>query len=106
MELAAIVHVLKMWRHYLKGRKFELRIDHHGLKYLFDQPNLNARQARWLEVIFEFDFDIIYGKGKENSVVDALSRRVHAAYVAALSTSQSDPKDKILKALDFDAFFL
>lgn len=75
LELAAIVHVLKMWKHYLIGRKFELRTDHHGLKYLFDQ---NARQARWLELISEFDFDIVYVKGKENRVADALSRRVHA----------------------------
>jgi hypothetical protein len=43
LELAAIVHALRKWRHYLMGRIFELRIDHNGLKYLFDQPTLNAR---------------------------------------------------------------
>ena len=32
LELGAIVHALKMWRHYLMGRRFELRIDHCGLK--------------------------------------------------------------------------
>jgi hypothetical protein len=37
LELGAIVHVLKMWRHYLMGKKFELRTDHSGLKYLFGQ---------------------------------------------------------------------
>jgi hypothetical protein len=31
LELAAIVHALKMWRHYLLGRKFVLMIDHSGL---------------------------------------------------------------------------
>ena len=46
LELATIVHALKMWRHYLMGRKFELRTDHCGLKYLLDQPTLNARQGR------------------------------------------------------------
>ena len=62
LELATIVHSLKMWRHYLMGRKFELRIDHCGLKYLFDQPTLNARQATWLGFLCEFDFEIKHKK--------------------------------------------
>jgi len=65
-----------MWRHYLLGRRFSLMSDHSGLRYLFDQPNLDSMQARWLAMISEFDFEIIYIKGKENKVVDALSRRV------------------------------
>jgi len=36
LELDAIVHTLRMSRHYLMGKKFELRIDHIGLKYLFE----------------------------------------------------------------------
>jgi hypothetical protein len=43
LELADIVHALNKWRHYLIRRKFELRTNHNGLKYLFDQPTLNAR---------------------------------------------------------------
>ena len=35
LELVSIVQALKMWRHYLMGKRFELRIDHSGLKYLF-----------------------------------------------------------------------
>ena len=65
LELAAIVHALKMWRHYLMGRKFELRTYHYGLKYLFDQPNLNVRKARWLYFLCEFDFEIKHIKGKK-----------------------------------------
>ena len=62
LEFIAIVHDLNMWRNYLMGRKFELRTDHCGLKYLFDQPTLNARQARWLEFLCEFDFEIKHRK--------------------------------------------
>ena len=77
------------------GKNFELRIDHDGLKYLFEQPNLNARQRRWMELLCEYDFDINHIKGKENKVVDALSRKMH---VAVISTSTSNLKDKIIEA--------
>ena len=46
LELATIVHALKKWRHYLMGKRFEMRTDHNGLKYLFDQLTLNARQSK------------------------------------------------------------
>ena len=46
LELAAIVHALRKWRHYLMGKGFELRTYHNGMKYLFDRPNINARQIR------------------------------------------------------------
>ena len=82
LELAAIVHALKMWRHYLMGRRFELRIDHCGLKYLFDQPTLNSRQERWMEFLCEFDFEFKHVKGKEYKVVDALSRKFHVEYLS------------------------
>jgi hypothetical protein len=36
LELATIVHALKMWRNYLPGRIFVLMTDHSGLRYLFD----------------------------------------------------------------------
>jgi hypothetical protein len=48
LELVAIFHALRMWRYNLMRKKFELRTDHIGLKYLFEQPTLNARKTRWL----------------------------------------------------------
>ena len=41
-----------------------LIIDNKGLKYLLDQPNLNATQARWLDFFSEYDFEIQHIKGK------------------------------------------
>ena len=78
------------------GRRLELRTDHCGLKYLFDQPTLNARKARWLEFLCEFDFEIKHIKGKENKVADALSRKVHEMHVASLSICQSDLRQQIV----------
>ena len=48
--------------------------DHKGLIHLYQQHNLSGRQARWLEKISEFDFEIHYVPGEENVLPDALSR--------------------------------
>ena len=74
LELAVVIHALKMWRHHLIRRNFILMTDNKWLKYLLDQPNLNTRQARWLAFLSEYDFEIQHIKEKENKVVDALSR--------------------------------
>ena len=66
LELATIIHAMKMRRHYLLAKWFVLMSNHSGLRYLFDQPNLNAMQARWLANLSEFEFKIRYIKGKEN----------------------------------------
>jgi hypothetical protein len=64
LELASIIHNLKMWSHYLLGRRFVLKTGHSGLRYLFDQPKLNAIQARWMDLLSEFDFESNHIKGK------------------------------------------
>jgi hypothetical protein len=43
LELAVVMHVLKIWRHYLIGKRCELYTDHMSLKYIFTQLNLNLR---------------------------------------------------------------
>ncbi|KAI5434919.1 hypothetical protein KIW84_021660 [Lathyrus oleraceus] len=75
LELAAVVFVLKLWRHYLFGSQFDVFSDHKGLKYLFDQKELNMRQRRWLEFLKDYDFALNYHPGKANVVADALSRK-------------------------------
>ena len=55
LELAAVIHVLKLWRHYLYGETFEMFIDHKSLKYVFSQKELNLRQRRWMEFLKDYD---------------------------------------------------
>jgi hypothetical protein len=74
LELATVVHALKIWRHYLIGHRCEIYSDHKSLKYIFTQTNLNLRQRRWLELIKDYDLGINYHPGKANVVADALSR--------------------------------
>jgi hypothetical protein len=81
LELAAMVHTLKIWRHYIIGKRCEVYLDHKSLKYIFTQPDLNLRQRRWLELIKDYDLGINYHPGKANVVADVLSRRSHLKYV-------------------------
>ena len=55
------------------GRKFLLKKDNMSLKYLLKEPDLNARQDRWLAFLSEYHFELKHIKGKENKVFDALS---------------------------------
>jgi hypothetical protein len=73
LELAAVVHALKIWHHYLLGNTSHLYTDHKSLKYIFTQSELNTRQRRWLELIKDYDLEIHYHPGKANVVADALS---------------------------------
>ena len=77
LELAAVVHALKTWRHYLIGNRCEIYSDNKSLKYIFTQPDLNLRQRRWLDLIKDYNLNINYHPGKANVVADALSRKVY-----------------------------
>ena len=86
LELAAIVFVLKIWRHYLYGENCRIFTDHKSLKYLLTQKDLNLRQRRWLELFKDYDCIIDYHPGKANVVVDALIRKM----IYALSLKDYD----------------
>ena len=44
-----------------------------------DQPNLNMRQRRWLDMVKDYDCEILYHPEKANVVADALSCKAVAA---------------------------
>jgi hypothetical protein len=72
-ELLAVIHALQKWKMLLLGMKVNVMTNHHALVHLLKQRNLSRRQARWTEVIADFDLHFNYIPGKDNSVADALS---------------------------------
>lgn len=74
LELLAIVESLKRFSHLLQGVKFRIYTDHKGLEWITTQKKLSPRQARWLEVLADFDFEIIHVPGEMNQLADSLSR--------------------------------
>jgi hypothetical protein len=103
LELVAIMLSLKIWRNYLVGRNFELKMDHQSLKQLFIQRYLNVRQRRWSEFMSEYNFGISYIKGKENVVANALSRRPH---IFSLVTLKVNLREHVLTQLQGDNLYL
>nr|KYP65667.1 Retrovirus-related Pol polyprotein from transposon 17.6 [Cajanus cajan] len=73
--LYALIRALQVWEHYLVTRKFIIHTDHESLKYIREQGKLNKRHVKWVEYLEQFPYIIKYKKGKNNVVVDALSRR-------------------------------
>ena len=88
------------------GKRFELKIDHNGLKYLFNRPTLNVRKRRWLDFISEYDFDINHIKWKEKKVDDELRSRVHEMHSIAITMCQSELKHKILQVAESDRKYM
>ena len=78
LELAAVVHALKTWRHFLIGNHCDVYTDHKSLKYIFMRKELNLRQRRWLELIKDYDMKLHYHPGKANVVAAALSQKSYA----------------------------
>jgi hypothetical protein len=57
------------------GKRFQIKIDHQSLKYFLEQHLSSPEQQKWVTKLFGYDYEIIYKKGKDNVVVDALSRK-------------------------------
>lgn len=93
LELTTIAHALKMWCHYLLGKGFILMTNHSSLTNFFRKPTLNDRQARWNNLLSEFDFDIKHLKRKENKVKDALSRKLNFLYEISYNQVKTDFTD-------------
>jgi hypothetical protein len=73
--MLAIMHAVYFWRPYLLGKCFQIKIDHQILKHFLEQRISSEEQQKWITKLFVYDYEIIYRKGKQNVVVNALSHK-------------------------------
>ena len=100
-EMTAIIHCLRIWRHYLLGSRFVIKTDNVATSYFQTQKKLSPKQARWQDFLAEFDYQLEYKPGKANVVADALSRK---AEFAAITQAQFFLQDRIKEGLEHDPF--
>lgn len=76
-ELLAIIRCFETWKPELEGTESPVQVlsDHKALEYFMTTKKLTRRQARWAEMLSEFNFQIVYRPGKQNDKADALTRR-------------------------------
>ena len=101
-ELLGIRYALQVWRHYLHGRHFTLRTDHRTLRFFLTQPKLTPRQARALDEIQSFDFDIVHISGTKNPA-DVLSRT--PIIIGTMSPIANQNPDEFRNSLKEDDYF-
>ena len=75
-EMLAIVSSFQHWRAHLEGTPEAIQVvsDHKALEYFMTTKALTARQARWADILSQFNFRIMYKPGVTNRA-DALTRR-------------------------------
>ena len=64
-ETLAVIHALRVWKIYL-FKPFELVTDNRAVTYLLSKKQLSGREARWLDLLAEFDMTISHKPGREN----------------------------------------
>jgi hypothetical protein len=91
-EMLGLVWGIEKYRYYLYGRKFTVHCDHHALQWIQTARFSNSKVERWALKLQEYQFDVIYKKGVDNTVADCLSRSV-AVNIARLLCHKPDPAE-------------
>ena len=75
-ELFAVVHALLTWRPYLIGNphKTIVNTNHNNLMYFKVARKLNRKQARWMQELAEFDFELQHVPSKRDIPANFLSQ--------------------------------
>ena len=66
-ELLAIIRCFEAWKPELEDTENPIQVltDHKALEYFMTTKKLTRRQARWAEMLSEFNFELVYRPGKK-----------------------------------------
>lgn len=92
LEFFGMKHCVLKWRHLLDNNMtapVKILTDHESLVYLNKTAKLVGRDLRWVQEM-SLNFNVVYHKGKNNVVADALSRRPDHR-LSAITRSETAP---------------
>ena len=73
-EALAMIYSVGKFRHYLLANHFFFYVDHQALIYLVNRPVVSGRIARWMLLLQEYEFEVVYKSGRRHLMADHLSR--------------------------------
>jgi hypothetical protein len=73
-EILAVFHAINKFHHYITGYEVFVHTDHFAIRFLMNKPITNGRVTRWLLLLQEFNITMLDQPGKDNVVVEFLSR--------------------------------
>jgi hypothetical protein len=90
------VHALKALRPYLLDKPFELHTDNASLQWLQQQRHVSHHQARWLNLLAEFQYRVVHIPGRTNPADFLTRKRFSDGPGPALHTGYDEP-DSVLE---------
>jgi hypothetical protein len=63
-EMLAILHAVELWRPYLLGQRFQIKIDHQSLEYFLEQRISSQEQQKWVTKLFGYDYESFTRRAK------------------------------------------
>jgi len=99
-KLLIIIQCFEHWRFKLECIELliQMFIDHQTLKIFMKNKQLTRRQVNYLNILFEFNFQIIFRSGKMNTKVNALIRM--SLINVSESTQRTEDCYQIILTLD------
>ena len=91
LELLAVVHALKTLRPYLLDKPFELHTDNASLQWLQQQRHVSHHQARWLNLLAEYQYRVVHIPGRTNPADFLTRKRFRDGTGPALTTGYEEP---------------
>ena len=91
LELLGMVVSILDCADYLRGNSFVVECDHQGLKPLYQKQFKGAIYERWMSILQQFSFEIVYKKAEDMQVPDALSRCENVKADVVESPVEDDP---------------
>ena len=77
LECLGVVWAVQYFRKYVAGTLFQIITDHSAITSLMKTKDPRGQVARWITILQEYSFEVIYRPGRIHSNVDTLSRAVY-----------------------------